>query len=304
MGKRTFEDVKKYVEWQSQGKCNVLSAKPEQHFDDLGVDVCVWNVKTDTDGDWWVVEGDSVPMNLYPQGAYYFGADEVYSFHMGLMQRMGAAQDEYNPEDFVNGVTLGTEIAPQLFRKLKNVAALIDTAKEIEDFQAIGVQCREILIELGNYIYKPMMAGDEEQPQASNFKRKAELFTRFYLKGAENSDYRSITKKLTEATWDYANKITHSRSATYYEASTCVTLCTSLVGGFENILQKVFDPISQYHCSVCQSKKLNIDGDDSDENGMVQKLYLRCEECGSIAEVVFEKSRGDSPSYSTGRVVE
>lgn len=37
MGKRTFEDVKKYVEWQSQGKCNVLSAKPEQHFDDLGV---------------------------------------------------------------------------------------------------------------------------------------------------------------------------------------------------------------------------------------------------------------------------
>lgn len=32
MGKRSFEDVKKYVEWQSQGKCNVLSAKPEQHL--------------------------------------------------------------------------------------------------------------------------------------------------------------------------------------------------------------------------------------------------------------------------------
>lgn len=137
MGKRTFEDVKKYVEWQSQGKCNVLSAKPEQHFNDLGVEVCVWNVKTDTDGDWWVVEGDSVPMNLYPQSAYYFGTDEVYSFHMGLMQRMSAAQDEYHPEDFVNGVTLGAEIAPQLFRKLKSVATLIDVAKEIEDFQAI-----------------------------------------------------------------------------------------------------------------------------------------------------------------------
>ena len=54
MGKRTFEDVKKYVEGQSRGKCNVLSAKPEQHFNDLGVDVCVWNVKTDADVDWWV----------------------------------------------------------------------------------------------------------------------------------------------------------------------------------------------------------------------------------------------------------
>ncbi len=131
MEKRTFEDVKKYVEWQEHGKCTVLSAKPEQHFDDLGVNVNVWNVKTDTDGNWWVVEGDGVPMNLYPQSAYYFGADEVYSFHMGLMQRMSAAQDEYNPEEFVNGVTLGTEIAPQLFRKLKNVAVLIDRAKGI-----------------------------------------------------------------------------------------------------------------------------------------------------------------------------
>lgn len=304
MGNRTFEDVKSYVEWQSQGKCTVLSAKTEQHFDDLGVDVRVWNVKTDTDGDWWVVEGDGIPMNLYPQSAYYFGADEVYSFHMGLMQRMSAAQGEYSPEDFVNGVTLDAEIAPQLFRKLKSVAALIDTAKEIEDFQAIGVQCRETLIELGNHIYEPAMAGDGEQPQASNFKRKCELFIQFYLKGSENADYRSIIKKLTESTWDYANKITHSRSATYYEASTCVTLCISLVGVYENILQKVFDPLSQYHCSVCQSKKLSIDGDDSNEDGMVKKLYLRCEECGATTEVVFEGNDGDNPTYTTSKVVE
>jgi len=304
MGKRTFEDVKNYVEWQSQGKCTVLSAKTEQHFDDLGVDVYVWNVKTDTDGDWWVVEGDTVPMNLYSQSAYYFGADEVYSFHMGLMQRMSAAQDEYNPEDFVNGVTLDAEIAPQLFRKLKSVAALIDTAKEIEDFQAIGVQCRETLIELGNHIYNPMMAGSGEQPQASNFKRKSELFIQFYLKGSENSDYRNIIKKLTEATWDYANKITHSRSATYYEVSSCVTLCISLVGVYENILQKVFDPLSQYHCSICQSKKLSIAGDDSDEDGIVQKLYLHCEECGGTTEVVFEKNNENDPSYITGKVIE
>lgn len=228
MGKRTFEDVKKYVEWQSQGKCNVLSAKPEQHFDDLGVDVCVWNVKTDIGGDWWVVEGDGVPMNLYPQSAYYFGTDEVYSFHMGLMQRMSVAQDEYHPEDFVNGVTLGTEIAPQQFRKLKSVAALIDTAREIEDFQAIGVQCREILIELGNHIYEPMMAGAEEQPQVSNFKRKAELFIQFYLKGSEKSDYRGIIKKLTEATWDYANKI-HIRGVLHTTKYQLVSLDVSLL---------------------------------------------------------------------------
>lgn len=117
MEKRTYEDVSKYVESQSQHKCKVLSAKPEQQFDDLDLDVTVWNVKTDTDGAWWVVEGDTVPMNLYPQGAYYFGTDEVYSFHMGLMERMQASQKQYNPDDYIESASLGTEIAPQLLRK-------------------------------------------------------------------------------------------------------------------------------------------------------------------------------------------
>lgn len=215
--KRTFEDVTKYVELESQNKCKVLSAKPEYKFNDLGMEVCVWNVKTDNDGDWWVVEGDEVPMNLYSQSAYYFGADEAYSFHMGLMKRMRVEQEKFSSEDFVRGVTLGTDIAPQLFRKLKNVAQLIDSAHEVEDFQSIGVQCREILIELGNYIYVPDMATNGEQPQKSNFKQKVELFLQFYLKGSENSDYRSMIKKLTESTCEYACKITHSSKATFYE---------------------------------------------------------------------------------------
>lgn len=279
MGKRTYEDVSKYVEWQSQYKCKVVSAKPEQRFDDLGVDVTVWNVKTDTDGAWWVVEGDTVPMNLYPQGAYYFGTDEAYSFHMGLMQRLQASREQYNPDDYIETATLGAEIAPQLLRKLRSIATLIDSATEIEDFQSIGVQSREILIELGNHIYAPHMASDQEQPQASNFKRKAELAIQFYLNGSDNADYRSIIKKVTEATWDYANKITHSCSATYYEASTCVSLCIALVGAYENVLQKVHDPISQQNCPDCKSKRLTVESVDTDENGKIKAIHLICEEC-------------------------
>ncbi|WP_127462013.1 hypothetical protein [Paenibacillus elgii] len=286
MAERTYEDVAEYVEWQSQNKCKVLSAKPEKTFDDLGVEVRVWNVKTDKDGSWWVVEGETVPMNLYPQDAYYFGTDEVYSFHMGIMQRMKASS--YKPEDYVNAMTLDSEIAPQLFRKLKNIATLIDSAIETEDFQAIGVQCREVLIELGNLIYSPEMAGKSEQPQASNFKKKAEFFVQFHLPGSDNSDYRSIIKKLTESTWDYSNKITHSQNATFYEASTCVSLCTSLVGVYENIRQKAFNPISQYKCKNCTSKKLEIIDDETNEEGIITTLFLHCEECGDVTKIILE----------------
>lgn len=210
------------------------------------------------------------------------------------------ASRNYNPEEFVEAITLENDIAPQLFRKLKNIATLIDSAVEIEDFQAIGVQCREVLIELGNYIYFPELAGDEEQPQASNFKRKAELFVQFYLSGPENSDYRSIMKKMTECVWDYANKITHSNNTTFYEASTCVTLCISLVGAYENIHQKVYNPISQYKCKACRSKKLKIIGDEANDDGMVTKFILQCEECEEITEVVFEENNSGEFRYNKG----
>lgn len=300
MPKRTLEDVVQYVESQCKDECKVLSAKPEQHFNDIGEEVRVWNVKTDLEGALWVVEGDTVPMNLYLQGAYYFSADEVYSFHIGLMERMYNKSIEYKPENFVEAITLESDIAPQLFRKLKSIATLIDSALEIEDFQAIGVQCREVLITLGNSIYFAEMAGQGEQPQASNFKRKAELFIQFYLIGSENSNYRSIIKKLTESTWEYACKITHSSSTTFYEASTCVTLCTSLVGVYENIRQKVYDPISQYKCKVCKSKRLKPVDDEATDDGIVTKWFLQCEECGNITEVRFEENNSDEVRYIKG----
>lgn len=285
---RTYEDIKEYVEQQCQNKCKVLSAKPEQDFNDLGEEVRVWNVKTDTDSAWWVVEGDHVPMNLYTQDSYFFGTDEVYSFHMGIMARIQASHEDYHPEEYVSAASVDAGIAPQLLRKLKAVASLVDTAVEIEDFQSIGVQCREILIELGNHIYLSFMAGENEQPKASDFKRKAELFIGFYLSGSDNSDYRNIYKRITESTWEFANKITHSKNSTHYEVSSCIAMCIAVVSIYENVYQKKYDPISKYSCSKCQSKKLQIVGDDHDEEGVVSKLYLGCEECGNTTEIALK----------------
>ena len=287
---RTYKEVAEYVERQNHGAGKVLSAKPEHHFDDLGDTVTVWNVKTDNAGDWWVVEGNHTPMNLYPQSAYYFSADEVYSFHMGLMDRMRASCDQYRPEGYVEAMTLDAEIAPVLFRKLKSIASQIDDAQEVEDFQAIGVQCREILIELGNTIYSSEMAEGDEQPQASNFKKKAELFVRFNLPGGDNSDYRSIIKKLTEATWDYACKLTHSQSTTFYEASSCVSLIMSLVSVYENIRQKKNDLIATYQCSNCKSKKLSIVDAETNDEQVIIRMHLRCEECGELMQIEFENA--------------
>lgn len=281
MSIRIKEDVIKYVEWQSQHKCKVVSAKPEHTFIDLGCEVNVWNVKTDNDGDWWVVEGDVLPMNLYPQSAYYFSADEVYSFHIGLMARM-EKQVTFKPEAFIEELSQGVSIAPQLLRKLKMVSKLLDEATEIEHFQSIGVQCREALIELAKATYRPEMCNALTQPKASDFKGKSELFIQHYLAGSDNSDYRSYIRKITESTWDYSNKLTHSNTATIYEASTCVTLCISLVCVYENIMSKVFDPFAKLHCNECKSKNLTTVCDIVDEDNVLIEIAFKCNECNNI----------------------
>lgn len=296
---RTKKEIEEYVLWQSNNEFNVVNIKPEREFHDLGTTVKVWNVKTDGPDDIWVVEGGEIPMNLYTQKEFFFSSDEVYSFHVGIITRM-RTRDTFEPEQFIDAVSLNKDIAAVLYRKLKNVVGLLDVSKEVEDFQSIGVQCREILIELTNDIYEEHMC-EGEQPKGSDFKAKSGYFVKYYLNGSDNKDYRSYIKKMTEATWDYANKITHSKKATFYEASTIVTLCTSLVSLYENIRHKVMDPLSQYLCKTCKSKKLKIVGDESNDEGLVSKLILKCDDCGDVTNIIFENIEDGKFRYVTGK---
>ena len=75
---------------QSNDVKNIKHMQVEQNYSDLGLDINVWNVKAE-DGNWWVVEGEGIPMNLYTQDAFYFSADEAYSFHMGITRKTTSA---------------------------------------------------------------------------------------------------------------------------------------------------------------------------------------------------------------------
>jgi len=73
-----------------------------------------------------------------------------------------------------------------------------------------------------------------------------------------------------------------------------------LVGVYENLRQKVSDPISQYKCKNCKSKKLKIIDDEEGEEGIIKTLLLQCEECGDITEVIFEVNNNENIKYVNG----
>jgi hypothetical protein len=142
-------EVASYVE--SDGEEKVLSAKAEQHFNDLGPKVTVWNVKTDK-GTWWVVEGEGVPMNLYPQGAYFFSSGEAYSFHMGLMARL-LTREAHDPESVLRSISFGSTRFVGVRRKLHVASEALTAITVPEHAQAVGLTCREDLFNLGERFY-------------------------------------------------------------------------------------------------------------------------------------------------------
>lgn len=196
------------------------------------------------------------------------------------MERMWRSEIE-KPDAFIESLAQGTDIVPEVYRKLKQASAVLNDAKEIEHFQNIGMICRETLIELSNSVYSPEMANGEEQPKKSDFKNKIRLFIASALTGPDNADYRSYYKKVSEIAWDYANKITHSTSSTIYEASICVTLGISIVTIIENIRMKISDPFINIECENCKSRQLSIINQKT-EDDVTTELNLECEECGNI----------------------
>jgi hypothetical protein len=269
-------EIASYVEREGDEK--VASAKPEEHFNDLGPTVTVWNVKTDK-GAWWVVEGEGVPMNLYPQGAYYFSADEVYSFHMGLMARV-LTREAHDPEQVLRSMSFASTRFVGVRRKLHVASEALATITEAEHAQAIGLTCREVLIQLGReIIIDSEVPAHEEAPKSSDFKNRARLSIERLASGGENADLRDAARRLADGAWAFACHVTHSPNSTRQDAVVCITMTAAVVSLFEQLLEKVDDAESVPVCPSCKSRQVNL----IDRQGTAEKpkeTILSCSYCG------------------------
>ena len=101
----------------------------------LGRQYDVWDAHT-SDGRWWVITN---PVNLYSQDQIK-SMDIALSFHIGLMSRVMANR----PLPAARQGTWVLEVA----RRVDVAGESLDRAREVEDFQAVGMRLRETLLTL------------------------------------------------------------------------------------------------------------------------------------------------------------
>jgi hypothetical protein len=91
------------------------------------------------------------------------------------------------------------------------------TANSVEDFQAVGLLCRDVFISLAEatFVADDHLPEREELPGPADAKRRLGFVVDVVAAGGSNQELRALLK----ATFDFANKVQHARAATLDEAA-------------------------------------------------------------------------------------
>lgn len=255
------QDISQYVESQARDE-HVQRAEKIKTEIVLGDKYDIWDVTTDKNR-WWVI---TTPTNLYLHRDFP-SLDYTLSLHVGLMMRIRSRQrpsDEPTPFD-------------EVFQRQAQAHARLDEAVEVEDLQAVGMVLREELLSLLAAARRRVeLPADVERPQDANFIAWSVLMLDRLLPGHSNERLRSYMNGATDSTWQLANWLTHSKSATQTGASIAMQACDTLVGHFISLVEhERLDHTEE--CPMCKSRDVRPHFDPAIEPD--GDYYVTCGVC-------------------------
>ncbi|MDP3062258.1 MAG: hypothetical protein Q8O40_03435 [Chloroflexota bacterium] len=112
-------------------------------------------------------------------------------------------------------------------RGLGEVRERLQEAATPEQYQAVGLLCREVLISLAQTVYDPTRypTDDSVAPSETDAKRMLDAYLLNELAGSANE----VARRHARASLDLANELQHRRTATFREAALCSEATTSVV---------------------------------------------------------------------------
>ncbi len=112
-------------------------------------------------------------------------------------------------------------------RTVGEVRDRLASARTEEQFQAVGLLCRDALISVAQAVYArdkhPPLDGVE--PSATDAKRMLETYIAVELAGGANEEARRHAR----SGLDFANVLTHRRTAGFRDAALCVEATTAVI---------------------------------------------------------------------------
>lgn len=128
---------------------------------------------------------------------------------------------------------------PKVDRTIGEMRKRLAEARTEEQFQAVGLLCREALISLAQAVYDPEKHHllDGVQPSSTDAKRMLEAYISTELRGSENE----VARKHARAAYDLAVELQHRRTANFRQAALCAEATAATVNVIA-IISGVRDP--------------------------------------------------------------
>jgi hypothetical protein len=221
---------------------------------------------------WWVITNHT---NLYRQEDFH-SVDQAFTYHLGEMQVI-QEQSRTEPDE------IQAEYVSRPWRRFKRAVEAMDHAEEAEDYQAVGMRCRETLISLcAEHQNAEWVRLSGEPPKASDAKQ----WLRIYADSLTTGQPRDYLRVLAERTWDIANWLTHYTKATEWDAQLVLDATAQLLNTFALVRHR-YERGSAERCPNCDSYQLMEDFDQelTMADGKVGIYYWNvCLACGWKSE--------------------
>jgi hypothetical protein len=228
-----------------------------------------WDVRTDKSR-WWVITS---PMNLYSQELFP-SLDYAISFHVGITTRMMSEPDP--------------DVAPpeQLFlnaawRRWEQAAEALQEAEEAEDFQAVGMRCRECFVTLVKTLGRDeMVPAETEAPKRSDAVAWCGLIANYVVHGSSAEHVRKYLKTTSTSGWQLVNWLTHASGATAADAELAIEVTRHVLTCFGSA-QFRHDHGIPDRCPACGSYRIGLRSDPVNEGATIPG----CRSCGWLQRV-------------------
>ena len=201
---------------------------------------------------WWVITD---PTNLYSQDDFP-QIEQALTFHIGL----GAVLAERS-RSALEDVEIEAQVASS-WRRFQQALDTMNDAEESEDFQAVGVKCRDALIALAKDHAEASWLGEvRDPPKAADFKGWGNIFAERLSEGR----VRSYLKTLVDKTWDLTVCLQHNSNATPLDADIVLDATGQLIGALAKLIhrQELGEPA---RCPRCDSYRVREDVENDDVN--------------------------------------
>jgi hypothetical protein len=144
-------------------------------------------------------------------------------------------------------------------RALEKAEMIIRQGVNEEDFQSVGLNCREAITSLAQSVFNPSehLIEGEPAPSETDAKRMLEAFIQSTLSGKRNE----VARRFAKSSLALANQLVHKRTASHDDAALCIDATSTLVAIVGRLAGKEIDSSHLFPIVRISYKELKITSD-------------------------------------------